>query len=308
MRHFIDLSSWSTKDLWHIIKLATFLKLEWQTGGNKPVLKNKVLGMVFQKPSLRTRVSFEVAMQHLGGQAIMIGPDEVGLGKRESAADVARVLSGYVQGIMARVFDHKCVEELAAYSRVPVINGLSDDRHPCQAMADLLTIFEHFGRLKGLRLAYVGDGNNMAASLLIGAAHFGMKFAAATPKSHEVPVKVLVAAASHARSSGATIEAFTEPRQAVEGADIVYTDTWTSMGQEEEAEKREAIFRPYQVNADLIKLAKDDHVVMHCLPAHRGQEITDEVADGSTSVIFQQAENRLHVQKALLVKLLILDA
>ncbi|RMG83728.1 MAG: ornithine carbamoyltransferase, partial [Chloroflexi bacterium] len=185
MKHFLELSEWSTKDLWHILKLAVHLKLEWQSGGNRPVLKNKLLGMVFQKPSLRTRVSFEVAMKHLGGDAIMLGPQEIGLGKRESIADIARVLSGYVDAIMARVFDHQHVVELAQYSRVPVINGLSDDTHPAQAMADILTIFEHFGHTKGLKLAYIGDGNNVATSLLYACAHFGINYAIASPEGYD---------------------------------------------------------------------------------------------------------------------------
>lgn len=307
MRHFLELSSWATKDLWHILQLATHLKLEWESGGNRPVLKNKILGMVFQKPSLRTRVSFEVAMQHLGGSAIMLGPSEIGLGKRESIADVARVLSGYVQCIMARVFDQEHVTQLAEYSRVPVINGLSDSYHPCQAMADMLTIFEHFGKLKDLRIAYVGDGNNVAASLLNAAAHFGMNFAIATPENYDLPAKVLVKASELAHRSGAVIETFNDPKQAVEHADVIYTDTWTSMGQEEEAVVRRMIFKDFQVNTDLLKTAHADHIVLHCLPAHRGEEITDEVADGPHSHIFQQAENRLHAQKAILVKLLVLN-
>jgi ornithine carbamoyltransferase len=304
MNHFLSLSDCSTKELWSIIQLATYLKMEREAGGNKPVLKNKTLAMVFQKPSLRTRVSFDVGMRHLGGDAIMLGPDEIGLGKRESIADIARVLSGYVQGIMARVFDHKHVTELAKYATVPVINGLSDDRHPCQAMADVLTIFEHFGELKGKRLAYIGDGNNVAASLLVAAAHFGMHYNIATPKDYEVPAQAMVDAAAFARKSGATIQVFNDPALAVADADVVYTDTWVSMGQEAETQSRLEVFAPFQINKELLSHASPDCIVMHCLPAHRGQEITDDVADGPQSVIFQQAENRLHVQKAILVKLM----
>lgn len=304
MEHFINLADWSTKELWQIIQLATYLKMEWQAGGNKPVLKNKILAMVFQKPSLRTRVSFEVAMKHLGGDAIMLGPDEIGLGKRESIADVARVLSGYVQGVMARVFDHEHVVELAKYSKVPVINGLSDDHHPCQALGDMLTIFEHFGTLKGLRVAYIGDGNNVAASLLLAAAHFGVHFNAATPAEYEVPAKAQVEAAAIARRTGATIQMFNDPAVAASEAHVIYTDTWVSMGQEKETETRLKVFERYQVNKELLRHAHADCIVMHCLPAHRGQEITDEVADGGHSVIFEQAENRLHIQKAILVKLM----
>jgi len=304
MKHFLELASWSADDLWHILQLATHLKLEWQSGGNRPILKDKLLGMVFQKPSLRTRVSFEVAMKHLGGDAIMLGPQEIGLGKRESIADVSRVLSSYVQGIMARVFDHEHVVKLAEYSRVPVINGLSDEYHPCQAMADLLTIYEQFGKLEGLRVAYIGDGNNVAASLLYGAAHFGMNFAIATPEDYELPASVMVKAASIAQQTKSIIETFKHPEHAVDGANVIYTDTWISMGQEEEATERRKIFEMYQINADLLKKANSNAIVLHCLPAHRGEEITDDVMDGAQSRVFMQAENRLHAQKAILVKLL----
>ncbi|GAB4520487.1 MAG: ornithine carbamoyltransferase [Anaerolineae bacterium] len=304
MRHFLDLPSWSTQDLWDLIQLAVFLKQEWKTGGNRPVLAGKILGMVFQKPSLRTRVSFEVGMKHLGGDAIMLSPQEIGLGKRESIADVARVLSGYVQGIMARVFEHQHVVELAKYATVPVINGLSDERHPAQAMADVLTIYERFGYLRGLRVAFVGDGNNVAASLLAACAHFGMDFAIASPPGYELGAAPLLAATGHAKKSGIRIEAFNDAKPAVYAADVIYTDTWTSMGQEAEAEERRTQFAPFQVNDALLEYAQSHAIVLHCLPAHRGEEITDSVADGPHSAIFQQAENRLHAQKALLVALM----
>lgn len=304
MRHLLDLPSWSTKDLWRLLQMAVHLKTEWQSGGNRPVLAGKVLGMVFQKPSLRTRVSFEVGMKHLGGDAIMLGPSEIGLGKRESIADVSRVLSSYVQGIMARVFDHQHVVELAQYSSVPVINGLSDERHPCQALADVLTIYEHYGELRGLKLAFVGDGNNVAASLLAACAHLGIDFAIASPPGYELPAKPMIEATDHALQSGVKIEAFHVPESAVFDADVVYTDTWVSMGQEGETGERENLFQPFQINESLLRIAKPGAIVMHCLPAHRGQEITNEVADGPQSVIFQQAENRMHVQKALLVDLM----
>ena len=305
MNHFLDLFSWSGKDLWQLIQLASHLKAErWGSGGNRPILKGKVLGMIFQKPSLRTRVSFEVGMKHLGGDAMMLGPAEIGLGKRESIADVARVLSGYVQGIMARVFDHQHVVELAQYASVPVINGLSDSQHPCQAMADILTIYEHFGRLEGLKLAYIGDGNNVAASLLAACAQFGIHYSIATPVGYELPAQTMVDTAPHARRTGITIETFTDPKPAVFEADIIYTDTWVSMGQEEDTKKREEAFQCFQVNAELLAHAKKEAVVLHCLPAHRGQEITDEVMDGPQSLVFEQAENRLHAQKAILVRLM----
>jgi ornithine carbamoyltransferase len=304
MRHFLDLVDWETAELKHLLDLAVHLKKEWQTGGNRPVLQNKILGMIFEKPSLRTRVSFEVGMKHLGGSAIMLGPQEVGLGKRESIPDVARVLSSYVDIIMARVFDHAHVTELAEWSRVPVINGLSDDSHPCQAMADIMTIYEHFGRLEGLKIAYVGDGNNVAVSLLHAAAHFGVHFAIATPEGYELPQTVRDETAKIIANTGIEVLETTYAQMAVEEADVIYTDTWVSMGQEAEAAERRETFASYQVNSDLLKKSKKSSIVLHCLPAHRGDEITDEVADGSQSAIFQQAENRLHAQKAILVHLL----
>lgn len=303
-KHFLDLPNWSTKDLWEMLELAVYLKQEWRSGGNRPVLAGKVLGMVFQKPSLRTRVSFEVGMKHLGGDAIMLGPQEIGLGKRESIADVARVLSGYVQGIMARVFDHNHVVELAKYATVPVINGLSDDRHPCQAMADILTIYEHFRTLSGLKLTYIGDGNNVAASLMVACAHFGMDFAIASPEGYQLPAHTIAEVSTIAQETGSKIELFTDVHTAASGANIIYTDTWVSMGQEDEVQARLKTFADYQVNAGLLQHAAANAVVLHCLPAHRGQEITDEVADGAQSLIFEQAENRLHAQKAILVKLM----
>lgn len=305
MKHFLDLASWPTDELLHILNLAEHLKREWQSGGNRPVLQGRLLGMIFQKPSLRTRVSFHAAMKHLGGDAVTLGPQDIGLGKRESVADIARVLSSYVDVIMARVFDHNDVVTLAENSTVPVINGLSDDYHPCQGMADMLTIKERFGRLRGLKLAYVGDGNNVAASLLYAAIHFGMNFAIATPEGYELPPHIRDTAAALPGFGAVQIDMDTRPERAVDGADILYTDTWTSMGQEDEYEERRNAFAPYQVNSDLLQRADRQAIVMHCLPAHRGDEITDAVADGAQSAIFQQAENRLHAQKAILVHLLV---
>lgn len=304
MRHFIDLADWSSDDLRQLLDLAVELKQEWRAGGNKPVLKGKALAMIFQKPSLRTRVSFEIGMQHLGGTALMIGPQEIGLGKRESIPDVARSLSCFVQGIMARVFEHTHVIELAASARVPVINGLSDTQHPCQAMADVLTIYEHFGRLQGVRVVYVGDGNNVALSLGQAAANFGANFAVASPPQYSFSEDDLSGIAEIAERNGGSVESFESPAVAVQDADVIYTDTWVSMGQESETAEREAVLRPYQVNDDLLRKAGKNAIVMHCLPAHRGHEITDSVADGEQSVIFQQAENRMHIQKAVLVRLL----
>jgi len=304
MEHFLDLASWSSCDLEHLLELALHLKMEWQTGGNRPILRNKTLGMIFQKPSLRTRVSFEMAMKHLGGSAIMLGPQEIGLGKRESIPDVARVLSSYVQIIMARVFEHNHVAQLARYSRVPVINGLSDSYHPCQALADMLTIREHFGGLKGLRVAYVGDGNNVAASLALACAHYGLAFGIATPEGYEIEETIREQAFEIAGSNGTALEMHTRPQAAVADADVVYTDSWVSMGQEAEAGERLREFDGFQVNRQLMSFARPNSIVMHCLPAHRGDEITDELMDGEQSKVFEQAENRMHAQKAILVHLL----
>ena len=300
MQHFLSLYDHSADELMELLDLAVFLKREWQTGGNRPVLAGKVLGMVFMKPSLRTRVSFEVGMKHLGGDAIYLSPNEISMGQRESIPDVARVLSGYVQGIMARVFDHAHVTELAQWSRVPVINGLSDYSHPCQIMADGLTILEHFGTLKDLKIAYVGDSNNVTRSLIFFAAKLGLTMSIASPNGYTMDDETL----SKARAIGGELIITSDPAEGVKDADVIYTDTWTSMGQEAEAAERRKVFPPYQVNAGLLKKAASRAVVMHCLPAHRGEEITDEVADGKQSVIFPQAENRLHAQKAILVKLL----
>ncbi len=303
-KDLISLADLSSSEIWDILNLAQELKEEWAAGGNIPRLVGKSLGMIFQKPSLRTRVSFEMAMKHLGGHALYLSPDEIQLGKRESVADVARVLSRYVDGIMARVFAHSDLEELARYSRVPVINGLSDYSHPCQALSDLFTILEKKGRLTGLKLAWVGDGNNVLHSLLFGCSKVGMDIVAATPEGYEPDGQVVEMAFAFARESSSTVELTNDPVAAVKGADVIYTDTWVSMGQEAEQKKRLEVFPPYQVNAALVSRARPDVIVMHCLPAHRGQEITDGVADGPHSVIFDQAENRMHVQKAILAILL----
>jgi len=307
MKHFLSITDLSADEIWQILNLAKGLKEEWQKGGNKPILKGKTLGMIFQKPSLRTRVSFEMGMIHLGGQALYLSPDEIKLGVRESVPDVARVLSRYVDGIMARVFAHRHIEELAAYSQAPVINGLSDYSHPCQALADIFTLWEKRGELKELKLAYVGDGNNVATSLLFAATKVGMDIALASPEGYELRDDVVTLGREFAAQSGSKVELGHDPAAAVRGADVIYTDVWTSMGQEEETEKRLKVFSPYQVNTALVAQARPDVIVMHCLPAHRGQEITDEVADGPHSVLFDQAENRLHAQKAILALLMSYD-
>lgn len=301
MRHFLTLADLTPAELQEILDLAVQLKTEWKAGGNPPLLGGKVLGMIFQKPSLRTRVSFDMAMLHLGGHALYLSPNEIQLGKRESTADVARVLARYVHVIMARVFDHADVVELAKWSTVPVINGLSDYSHPCQGVADFLTILEHKGTLKGRKLAYLGDSNNVTHSLIFGATKLGMDFALGAPAGYSLRPDVLALAEQFAAESGSRISISTDPRAAIQGADVVYTDTWTSMGQEAEAEERRKVFPPYQVNTALLAYARPDAIVMHCLPAHRGDEITDEVADGPQSVIFDQAENRMHAQKAILI-------
>lgn len=303
-KDFISIANHSPAELQEILDLAIQLKKErTDKGENLPILKNKVLGMVFQKPSLRTRVSFDMAMRHLGGDALYLSPNEIGLGQRESVADVARVLAGYVDVVMARVFAHQHVLELAKWSDIPIINGLSDYDHPCQGMADALTIVEKYGSLKGLNVTFVGDGNNVAVSLLHICSKLGANFTLAAPEGYDIPSEALSECKGFAENSGATIYTSHDPHVAVRSAHVIYTDTWTSMGQEEETEKRKKVFPPYQVNKKLVSEASKEVIVMHCLPAHRGQEITDEVADGPHSVLFPQAHNRMHAQKAILVSL-----
>ncbi len=305
MRHFLDLANWSANDIMGLLDKAVQLKTELEeTGRNDPVLSGKALGMIFQKPSLRTRVSFDIAMYQLGGYAVMLAPQEIQLGERETVPDVSRVMSGYVQGIMARVFQHTHVTELAKHASVPVINGLSDDHHPCQALADMLTIYETFGKIEKLKVAYVGDGNNVAASLMMAATKLGAHFSIATPSGLALPQSVWEQAVSDASEYSVDIKGYDDPAKAVAGAHVIYTDTWVSMGQEGEREQKIKRFDGFQVNEALVDNARPDAIVMHCLPAHRGEEITDAVADGEHSAIFQQAHNRLHAQKALLVELM----
>jgi ornithine carbamoyltransferase len=303
MKHFLDISDHSPAELQDVLDLAIRLKKEYFASGNPPLFKGKVLGMIFQKPSLRTRVSFDMAMRHMGGDALYLSPNEIGLGKRESIADVSRVLSGYVQAVMARVFEHAHVQELAKWSSVPVINGLSDYSHPCQAMADALTIEEKFGTAMGLKVVFVGDGNNVAVSLMQISTKLGWNFTIANPEGYDMPAATVESARKEAAATGTKLAFLRDPHEAVRQAQVIYTDTWISMGQEEEAEKREKAFPPYQVNTKLVSEADRDVIVMHCLPAHRNHELTDEVADGSHSVIFPQAHNRLHAQKAILARL-----
>ncbi len=305
MQHFLSIVDFSAAELWQFLYKAKELKDELKKNArNKPILQNKVLGMVFQKPSLRTRVSFEVGMIHLGGEVIYISPNEIGLGTRESVPDIARVLSGYVDGIMARVFSHDHILQLAEYGTVPVINGLSDYNHPCQALTDVFTIWEHFGTIAGLNVAYVGDGNNMATSLVMILAKLGGHFTIAAPEDYQLPPQILSEAQNFAEETEVHISVTSDPVEAVATADVIYTDVWTSMGQEVEKEARLKVFPPYQLNADLVAKAKPQTAIMHCLPAHRGEEITDDVADSNQSLLFQQAENRLHAQKGILALLL----
>lgn len=303
MKHFLAISDLSAGEVQDLLDLAIKLKEEYFKKGNPPYFKGKVLGMIFQKPSLRTRVSFDMAMRHMGGDALYLSPNEIGLGKRESIADIARVLSGYVQALMARTFDHAHVLELARWSEIPVVNGLSDYDHPCQGMGDALTIQEKFGKAKGLNVAYVGDGNNVAVSLMHVCAKLGWNFTIANPENYDISPKAIEIAKEIIKETGSVLAFVRDPHEAVKDAHVIYTDTWTSMGQEEESAKREKVFPPYQVNAQLVSEADKDVIVMHCLPAHRNHELTDDVADGPHSVIFPQAHNRLHAQKAILARL-----
>ena len=291
-------------DFEQILNEALKMKSGPKKGQKKEPLKGKVLGMVFEKPSLRTRISFEAGMLQLGGSSIYISPNEVQIGKRESVSDVANVLSRYVDGIMYRAFSNEIMRELAKHASVPVINGLDDMEHPCQCAADLLTVLEKKKSLKGLQMVYVGDGNNVCNSLLLGCALVGMNMRAATPKSHR-PHKDFVAKAEEiAKGTGAKIELMSNPFHACDGADVVYTDTWVSMGQEAEKAEREKLFLPYQVNDKLTEKANKDWMFLHCLPAHREMEVSSGVIDGPHSVVFDQAENRMHAQKAILAAVL----
>jgi ornithine carbamoyltransferase len=302
MKNFLSINDCSAEELCELLDESAELKKLYKSGGRDLCLCGKVLAMLFEKPSLRTRISFHVAMTDLGGSAIYVKPEDIGgIGKREPVKDIARVLSRYVDGIMARTFEHSVVVELAEFATVPVINALTDWSHPCQAMADVLTIKEHLGRLEGVKVAYIGDGNNVARSLAFACAKLGMKMVIATPAGYELDAETIETA--NVISPG-SIQQINEPKQAVSGADIIYTDTWVSMGQEDEKKKRIKDFKGFQVDAKLVKLAGGGVKVMHCLPAYRGFEITDEVVESPNSIIFDQSENRLHFQRALLKKLM----
>jgi len=300
VKSLISIADLDSEDVLELIDSAVKLKKEKVSS----VLAGKVLALLFEKPSLRTKVSFDVAMYQLGGHAIYVAEKEVGLGQRELVADVARVLSRYVDAISARTFMHDTVKELTQYADVPVINALSDGEHPCQAIADLLTIYEKKGKLKGVKLAYVGDGNNVANSLLLAASLVGMNISIASPRGYWVSAGIEYEARSFGESSGSHIILTEDPEEAVGGADMVYTDVWASMGQEAEEEERKEIFADYQINRRLLSFAQTDANIMHDLPAHHGEEVEVGLLDSPQSVVFDQAENRLHAQKAILVKLI----
>lgn len=297
-RHLISVHDLTPQDVDFLLKLAQGVKAN--PGRHNDALEGKTLAMIFEKPSLRTRITFDLAMSQLGGRALYLGPEEVGLGKREAVKDVARNLSRWVDVIMARVYSHQTAIELAEHACVPVINGLSDFEHPCQALGDYLTLLESKGRLADATLAWVGDGNNVAHSLIYGAARLGVHIRLATPPGYE-PDRSVVA---DAKREGGDVTLTHDPAEAVRGADAVYTDVWTSMGKEQEAETRQEVFRSYQVNSQLMREAGPQAVFMHCQPAHRGEEVTDDVMDSPRSIIYNQSENRLHMQKAILLALL----
>ena len=299
---FLSIRDFTPDEILYFLILARQIKAHPTTYSD--ALKRETLALIFEKPSLRTRVSFDVGIQQLGGFSVYLSPAEINLGKRESVYDVAKNLERMVQGIMIRTFAHEIVEQLAEYASIPVINGLTDYSHPCQAMADYLTIWEMKGKLEGLKLAFVGDGNNVAHSLMFAGAQLGVHVAVATPEGYEPKTDAVKWARHRAKETGASCIITNDPAEAVAGADVVYTDVWASMGLEGEAEKRAKIFRPFQVNAQLFRKAKRDAMFLHCLPAHRGDEVTNDVIDSPRSAVFQQAENRLHAQKAILLELM----
>ena len=302
MKDIISIEYLDTKDIFEILELTDEIKSDKARYAD--ALKGKSIGLIFQKPSNRTRVSFEIGMVQLGGHALYLGPDEIDMGGRESVKDVACVLSRYLDGIVARTYKHDDVKELALYAGVPVINGLSDRAHPCQALADIATIKEKFGTFKGITLAYVGDGNNVLNSLMCAAAKVGLNIKIAAPKGYEPAKEMVKIAKKFAEESGAAVEILNDPKSAAKGADVIYTDVWVSMGQEKNSKARLKAFKNFQINDGLMKLTKKDCLIMHCLPAHRGQEITDSVIDSEDSIVYDQAENRMHLQKAILLKLL----
>ncbi len=301
-RHLLTLYDFTKEELNQFLKAGEELKLKSKMGERTPILSGKKLGMIFEKPSTRTRVSFEVAMYELGGHAIYLSSNELQLRRGETIADTARVLSRYLDGIMARVFSHKDLVELAKHSTIPVINGLSDMFHPCQVLGDLLTIKEKKGKLEEIKLTYIGDGNNVCHSLMIGGVKMGLKVIVSTPKEYQ-PDPEVIKMAKEGEKYGGELHLIEDPIEAVKDSDVIYTDVWVSMGQEDSEIKKKRL-QPYQVNKELVKHAKEDYIFMHCLPAHRGEEVVDEVIDSANSVVFDQAENRLHIQKGILSLLL----
>lgn len=301
-KDLLSINDLTSRDIQDILELTAMVKKDKAKYADS--LKGKSIGLIFQKPSNRTRVSFEIGMVQLGGHAIYLGPHEIDMGVREAVKDVACVLSRYLEGIVARTYKHSDVEDLARHATVPVINGLSDFAHPCQGLTDIFTIKERFGAFKGIKLAYVGDGNNVLNSLMLASAKVGLDISIATPKGYEPEKKAMALAKAAAGGSGSAMEFTNDPRRAVKDADAIYTDVWVSMGQEKEAANRKKVFKGFQINDGLMKLAKKRCLVMHCLPAHRGDEITDSVIDSKNSVVYDQAENRMHTEKAILLKLL----
>ncbi|MFD1040116.1 ornithine carbamoyltransferase [Virgibacillus byunsanensis] len=303
-RDFLTLADYNEEELLYLLQLATDMKNKHKSGKDEQPLTRKTLGMIFEKSSTRTRVSFESGIFQLGGSGLFLNANDIQIGRGEPIADTAKVLSGYLDGIMIRTFSQKVVEELAENASIPVINGLTDTYHPCQVLADLLTIQEIKGELTGVKLAYIGDGNNMAHSLMLGGAIMGMDIRIAAPIGYQPDTVITQQAKSIARLRGSKVEVTSSPQIAVDQADVVYTDVWASMGQEREQKIREQAFSRFQVNKELYTLAHKDAFFMHCLPAHRGEEVTEDVIDGKRSVVFQQAENRLHAQKALMTALM----
>jgi ornithine carbamoyltransferase len=303
-KSLISINDLAIEEIYQIFELSKTLKEKKLTGEPHRMLEGKTLGMIFAKPSTRTRVSFETGIYQLGGIGMYFGPNDLQLRKSESVADTAKVLSRYLDGIMIRTFDHQEVIELAKYGTIPVINGLTDLLHPCQILADLFTILEKRRKLQGLKLAYIGDGNNVAHSLLHGCSKVGLNISIASPSGYKPNKEIVNNAKGNAKYMGSKVEILENPVDAIKNADVVYTDVWASMGQESESEKRKKIFAGYQVNPKLVKHAKGDYLFMHCLPAHRGDEVVDEVADSPNSIIFDEAENRLHVQKAIMALLM----
>lgn len=304
-KDFLQLTDFNSDEIFYLLDTALELKQAQKQGKQQNFLNGKVLGMIFEKSSTRTRVSFEVGMLQLGGHSIFLSPRDIQLGRGETISDTAKVLSRYVDGLMIRTFSHEGIEEFAEHATVPVINGLTDLQHPCQVMADLLTVLEHKGKLSGLKMCYIGDGNNnMAHSLMEGAAKVGMHISIASPPGYLPNGKITEQAINDAKQTGGSVTLTNDPVEAVNNADVVVTDVWTSMGQEEEAEKRLQALQAYQVNSELCQHANSDYIFLHCLPAHRGEEVTAEIIDGPHSVVFDEAENRLHAQKAILKILL----